>query len=814
MSPSLPGGARAIVIGGGVVGCSVLYHLAKAGWTDSVLLERQYLTSGTTWHSAAQVSQLRSTPNLTRLVSYSARLYSRLEEETGQSTGWQTCGNLSLATSGDRMTHFRHAVSCAHAFGIEAELVDRDGAARRWPLIRRDDVLGAIWSPTDGRVNPTDVCQAMVKGAKAVGAGVFEQTPVTGIEKRAGRVSAVRTSAGKIECEVVVDCGGLWGREIAAMAGVAAPLYACEHFYLLTEPIDGTSPDLPTLRDADSHLYIREDVGGLLVGCFEPNPKPLPLEQLPHDSAFALLGEDWDHFEPMMVNALHRIPVLETAGVRMLLNGPESFTLDHNPLLGEAPEVKGFFLACGMNSGGIAFAGGVGMAITGWITQGHQPMDLWAADIRRFAPFQNNLRALAERIPEVLGQHHAIPWPGREYDTVRGLRRSPFHDRLTACRAFFTQRAGWERPAWFAPDGVAPKPEYSFGRQNWFPYAAGEHQAAREGVAVFDLTPFAKILVRGRDAEPVMQRLCANDVGIAPGRVVYTAMLNDRGGFESDLTVTRLAENAYLLVTGTQQGVRDMDWVRRHVAEDECVVVTDATSSWAVLGVVGPASRDLLQRLTPAELSNQGFAFASAREIEFGIARVRAARISYTGELGWELYIPTEFATTVYDELWREGQQAGLRHAGVHALNSLRLEKAYRAWGHDVGPDDTPLEAGLGFAVKFDKPTSFVGRDALLQQRDRGITRRLVTFVLVDPEAYPLGHEPIIRDGRDSGMVTSAAYGHTLGRGIVMGYIDGGDVGREAVLGSTYHIEIAGERFAAMPHLRAPYDPAGSRLRG
>ena len=814
MDQSLPAAAEVVVIGGGVMGCSTAYHLAKLGCRDVVLLERRKLTSGTTWHSAAQVRQLRSTRNLTEMIRYSAQLYAALEAETGQATGWSQTGSLSIATNRDRLVHIKRQASLARAFGVEAEVIAPAEAARHWPMMNARDVIGAVFSPGDGRVNPSDLCAALVKGAKRHGLRVFEDTPVTGFETRNGHVAAVLSEGGRIECRAVVNCAGLWGREVAKLAGVGAPLYACEHFYLLTEPIEGITGHLPTLSDHDGHLYIRDEVGGLLVGCFGPWGKALALEDLPPGFAFDLLNEDWEHFEPMMLNAMHRIPALETAGARMLLNGPESFTPDGNFLLGESPELRGFFLGCGMNSVGIASAGGAGRALAEWIVEGQPTLDLWPVDLRRFAPVHNTLRTLRERVPETLGLHYAISYPGREHRTARNLRLGPLHDRLAARGARFATRMGWERPAWFAPPGAAVDETLTFGKPGWFDRVAAEHRAARDGVAVFDQSSFGKLLVQGRDAEPLLQRLCANDVAAPPGRVVYTSLLNPRGGIESDLTAMRLSADAFLLVTGTAQPVRDADWIRRHIEPGDAVTVTEVTPDYAVLGVMGPRSRELLTRVSPADFSNAAFPYFTWREIELGAAILRAARLSYVGELGWELYMPREVAVSVYDALMEAGADLGLADAGTYALTSLRVEKAYRAWGHDLTPDITPLEAGLGFAVKLDKQIPFIGRDALLRQREEGPAQHFAVLTLDDRGALPHGDEPILHDGRVVGQATSCAFGHTLGRSIALGYVAPNGASIETMIAAGgFELEIAGKRLPAAASLRAPYDPQGARLR-
>jgi 4-methylaminobutanoate oxidase (formaldehyde-forming) len=814
MSDAFPTQARVVVIGGGIMGCSTLYHLAGLGVGDALLLERGKLTCGTTWHSAAQVRQLRSTNNLTQLIRYSSELYARLEAETGQSTGWIETGSLSIATNEDRLTHIRRQASLGKLFGVETHELSAAEASALWPMMRSDDIVGAVYSPNDGRVNPSDLCAALAKGAKARGARVIEDTPVTGIRVRDGRVMGVDTAAGHIACEAVVNCAGLWGREVGAMAGVSVPLYACEHFYLLTKPIEGLGRHLPTLSDHDGFLYIRDEVDGLLAGCFEPDAKALPLARLPKDFSFELLDEDWDHFEPMMHNAMHRIPALEHAEAKTLVNGPESFTPDGAFLLGEAPEVDGFFVGCGMNSVGIASGGGAGRALAEWVVEGAPSRDLWSVDIRRFAPFHGTEPFLRERIPEELGLHYAIGYPGREPRTARDLRRSPIHERLTQIGAQFGTRMGWERAAWFpGPEDPVPA-ALRFGRPDWFDAEAREARAARDGVVLFDQSTFTKLIVDGTDAESCLQRLCANDVAVAPGKIVYTGMLNERGGYESDLTVFRLARDRYLLVTGTAQAVRDPHWIRRNLAAGERVSVTDVTGSLAVFAVMGPHARRLLQPLADQDLGIASFPLFTSREMSIGTATARAARLSYVGEPGWELYVPVEMAPALYDTLMDAGADLGLRNAGSHALTSLRVEKGYRAWGHELTPDDTPLEAGLAFATKLNSDLPFLGREALIRQRAAGIRRRLVHFKLEDPDVHLLGDEPILRGGEVAGQVTSAAFGHTVGAGVGMAYVDleSGD-GKETIAGGDFAVEHATQRHPVILSLSPFFDPRGERMR-
>ncbi|MBL8665070.1 MAG: FAD-dependent oxidoreductase, partial [Candidatus Odyssella sp.] len=796
---------------------SVAYHLAKLGWTDVVLLEQGRLSSGTTWHAAGLVGQLRTHPSMTRLIRYSTELYSKLEAETGLSTGWKQCGSLTVARTPERRTLLRRVAAMAEGQGVACDVLDARQAGEKWPIMRTDDLVGAAWLPGDGKANPADITQALAKGARQGGVRIFEKTRVDALKTRGGRIAGVVTDRGEIASDVVVCCSGQWSRALARQVGVAVPLYSCEHMYIVTKRIEGVFPELPCLRDPDGYIYFKEEVGGLLMGGFEPVAKPWhQAHDIPKEFEFQLLPDDWDQFAILMENALIRVPALEKAEVRQFVNGPESFTADNNYILGEAPGVPGFFVGAGFNSMGIASAGGAGKALAEWIVAGEPTMDLWPVDIRRFAPFNGNDAWLKDRVAEVLGLHYKLPWPNRELETARPLRRSPLYDRLKGKNAVFGSKMGWERANAFAPAGAEPKLDYSWGRANWLAWSAAEHRAAREAVAVFDQTSFSKFLLEGRDAEAVLQRLCANDMAVPPGRMVYTGMLNARGGYETDLTCTRLAADRYLIVTGTAQTVRDADWIRRNIPADARAVLTDVGSAYAVLSVMGPRSRDLLARLSAADFSNAAFPFATMRPVDLGYARVLAGRITYVGELGWELYVPTEFAVAVYEALAAAGGDLGLRDAGYYALESLRLEKGYRAWGREISPDVTPWEAGLGFAVKLDKAAPFIGREALAAAKAKPPARRIVSFALDDPEPIAWGGELVVRDGRPAGEVTSAAYGHALGRTVCLAMVHAGGAAADAawLASGTWQIDIAGKRYAATVHTRAPYDPAGERVRG
>ena len=815
MTRELPTTARVVIIGGGIVGASTAYHLTKLGWGDVVLVEQNQLTSGTTWHAAGLVGQLRNSHNLTRLAAYAVDLYGSLEAETGQATGFKQNGALTIAQNEARFHELKRHAAAAGTFGVECHVIGPAEVKAHWPLAHVDDLVGAIWLPKDGQTNPTDTTQALAKGARAGGARVFENTRALRVETAGRAVTAVVTDQGRIACEYVVLCGGMWSKDFAKAHGVAVPLHAAEHMYIVTEPMDGVTPTTPVLRDYDAYIYIKEDAGKLVVGGFEPVAKPWGMGGIPADHAFALLNEDWEHFEIFMSGALKRVPSLAAAGIRQFLNGAESFTPDQRYMIGEAPEIDNFYVGTGFNSIGIASAGGAGKALAEWIIGGAMPIDLWEIDIRRVLPYQANAGFLYDRTVESLGELYAMHWPYKHYETARGARLTPFHDRFAARGACFGAVAGWERPLWYAPAGVEPKSEYSYGRQHWWPYAAAECKAARAAVALFDLTPFAKFALDGPDAEAVLQKICANDVGGPAGRAVYTQMLNPKGGIECDLTVTRLADESYLIVTGAAVAVHDFDWIRRNIPDGARANLRDITSGYAVLGVMGPGSRALLGELTDADLDSAAFPFATMREIEIGYARALAIRISYVGELGWEIYLPTEFAAPVYDRLVEAGAGHGLAHAGLQAQDALRMEKAFKHWGHDISSEDTPLEAGLGFACAFDKPGGFIGRDALLALRDGGLKRRLVTFTIDDGEPLTLHEEPIYRDGALVGATTSGAFAFTLGRPIAMGYVGNPDgVDREFVMAGAYEIDIAGERYPATPHWQAPYDPKGERMRG
>lgn len=814
MTKPIPAKARVVIIGGGVSGCSVAYHLAKLGWTDVVLLERKQLTCGTTWHAAGLIGQLRASQNMTRLAKYSADLYVKLEAETGIATGMRQNGSITVALTEERKEEIYRQASLARAFNVDVREVTPDEVKELYPHLNVADVKAAVHLPLDGQCDPANIAMALAKGARQNGATIVEGVKVTSVLKKDGRITGVTCEQNgesfTIETENVVNCAGMWGRELARQSGVTVPLHACEHFYIVTEAIPDLSR-LPVLRVPDECTYYKEDAGKMLIGAFEVKAKPWGMEGIREDFCFDQLPEDFDHFAPILEMAVNRMPMLETAGIHTFFNGPESFTPDDRYYLGEAPELKGYWVAAGYNSIGIVSSGGAGMALAQWMNDGEPPFDLWEVDIRRAQPFQKNRSYLKERVSETLGLLYADHFPYRQMATARGVRRSPIHEHLKARGAVFGEVAGWERPNWFARDGQEREYRYSWRRQNWFENQREEHLAVRNGVGLFDMTSFGKIRVEGRDALAFLQRLCANEMNVDPGRVVYTQMLNARGGIESDLTVTRLSQTAFFLVVPGATLQRDLAWLRKHV-RDEFVVITDVTAAESVLCVMGPRARELMQRVSPNDFSNEAHPFATAREIEIGMGLARAHRVTYVGELGWELYVSTDQAAHVFETLELAGADVGLKLCGLHTLDSCRIEKAFRHFGHDITDEDHVLEAGLGFAVKPGKG-EFIGREAVLTKRDEGLSRRLVQFRLSDPEPLLFHNEAIVRDGEIVGTITSGNYGHHLGGAIGLGYVACQGESAADVLASAYEIEIAGTRVRAEASLKPMYDPKAERVR-
>jgi glycine cleavage system T protein len=811
----VPSKARAVVIGGGVSGCSVAYHLAKMGWTDVVLLERKQLTSGTTWHAAGLIGQLRGSANMTRLAKYSADLYVKLAAETGVETGMRQVGSISVALTEARREELLRQATVARIFDVDVQEISASEVKAMYPHLNVSDVIGAVHLPLDGQCDPANIAMALAKGARMRGAKIFEHTKVVGVTKAAGRVSGVDYigadgEPGHIAADVVVNCGGMWGRDLAEQSGVTLPLHACEHFYLITEPVPGLG-HLPVLRVPDECAYYKSDAGKMMIGAFEPKAKPWGMAGIREDFMFDTLPEDWDHFQPILEAAMERMPLFQSAGIHTFFNGPESFTPDDRYYLGEAPELGGYWVAAGYNSVGIAGSGGAGMALAHWIVEGEAPFDLWEVDIRRAQPFQRNRAYLKERVSETLGLLYADHYPYRQMETSRGVRRSPLHGALQERGAVFGEVAGWERANWFANAGQDREYVYSWGRQNWFENQRAEHMTVRQGVGLFDMTSFGKIRIEGRDACAVLNRLCGNEMDVAVGRVVYTQMLNKNGGIESDLTVTRLSETAYLAVVPGATLQRDLAWMRRHLG-DAFVVVTDVTAAEAVLCVMGPKARELMARVSPNDFSNAAHPFGTVREIEIGMGIARAHRVTYVGELGWEIYASSDQAAHVFEALEEEGREVGLKLCGLHALDSCRIEKAYRHFGHDITDEDHVLEAGLGFAVRTKKP-EFIGRDAVLHKAEAGLLRRMVQFRLEDPAPLLFHNEAIVRDGKIVGPITSGNYGHFLGGAIGLGYVPCAGQSEAEVLASRYEIEVAGVRHRAIASLVPMYDPRSERVR-
>ena len=814
MNDAPPTHARVAVVGGGIAGSSIAYHLTKLGESDVIVLECGALTSGTSWHAAGLIMQLRSSHSLTELARYNVELYAGLEAETGQATGFKQNGTLAIARNKDRLYEIKRSATIAKSFGIEADIIGAKEAKALYPAMDENLVEGALFIAKDGQLNSVDTVMSLIAGAKQGGARIFENSPVTRLQRLASGEYRLETPRGSVQCDTLVLSCGLWTRELAAQLGVRVPLYACEHMYVVTEAMDFVAPTLPILRDADGYIYIKEDAGKLLIGSFEPRGKPLPVENLPAEQQFIELQEDWDHFELPFSKAMEIIPALEQVGIQKFLNGPESFTPDALFALGEAPGMANCFIAAGFNSEGFEMGAGAGRALAEWIVEGEPTMDLSDVDVARFHPFQVNRKYLHDRAGESLGAIYEMGWPNKQRETARAARKSPLHDRLVARNACFGETAGWERAMWFAPQGVEPRDIYSHQWPNWYEYTAEECRAAREDVVVLDQSSFGKTVVQGRDACAFLQRMCAGDVDVAVGKLVYTHMLNRKGGVETDITIDRLAEDRYMIVSSAATHQRDMAWIGKHLNPDEYVATADVTSSYSVLSVQGPKSRELLARITDADFSNQAFPFLTSREIDIGYAQVLAKRLTFIGELGWELHIPSEFVQHVFDILMEAGGEFALRLAGYNALEHLRCERAYRECGLDITPDDTLYEAGLGFTVKLDKPGGFMGREAIAPQRGQVLNKRLVMFKLSDPKPA-LFHDELIRlDGEIVGYISSGAYGFTLGGAVGMGYVHHPDgVTQELIADSRFEIEIACERYPAEASFRAFYDPRGERVK-
>lgn len=811
-----PDRAQVVIIGGGVIGCSVAYHLAHLGWTDVVLLERDRLTSGTTWHAAGLiVSGGMTTETLAWMAKYSRDLYEMLEDETGLSTGFRPVGYLQTSSSDERTHKLRREADFLRLMGIEREEISPAEVSDLWPQIDTSSILAGFYTADEGKADPANVAMSLAKGARMRGVRILEETPVMGITQRDGRVTGVVTAKGAIETEYVVNCAGMWAKQVGAMAGVAVPLQACEHAYLISEPFEGVSPDLPIFEDPGRYAYYREETGGLMVGLFEPVSAPWSLDKIPDDFSFGEIPSNWDRLEPFLELAMETLPALEHVGVRKLFTGPESFTPDNGFLVGESPELTNFFIAAGFNSLGILSGGGAGSIIAQWIVDGDAPVDVTDVDPARLHPFQANRSYLAERSVELLGRLHSTgSWPHSSPKTARNVRRSPVHHRLEEAGAHFVETAGWELTGWFAPPGASIELHLTYERQEWFDYHAAEHHAVREGVALFDMSSMSKFLVEGPDAEVLLNRISGNDVAVPVGQCVYTQWMNPVGGVEADLTVTRVGEDRFLVVVAELFHRRVEAMLRRAVVSDQRVSIADQTSGYGLLSVQGPDSRKLLSKITTADLSNEAFPYFTSQEIDLHHALGWAFRMSFVGELGWELYIPTEFTASVYDRIIEVGSELGLAHAGMETLESTRTEAGRRDYGLDMENSDSPLEAGLGFALDFDKPGGFVGREPLLAQREeRPLKNRLVQFLLEDPEPLLYGEEPILREGEPVGYVRSGAYGHTFGGAMGFGYVKHPEGVTTALLDSGgFEIQVAGERYPALASLRPMYDPKSERV--
>ena len=839
MPDVLPDRARVVVVGGGVIGTSVAYHLAHAGWRDVVLLERDRLTSGTTWHAAGLMVTFGSmSETSTRMRQYTRDLYSRLEAETGQSTGFAPVGFIEVATDPDRLEEYRRVAAFNRYLGVDVHEISPAQVQELFPPARTDDVLAGFYVAQDGRANPVDITMALAKGARQLGVRIVEGVAATGFTVRTGsagrEVTGVRTTAGPVECDVVVNCAGMWARQLGALAGVSVPLQAAEHYYLITDQIPDLPPNLPVLEDPSSYTYIRPETGGLMVGLFEGVSAPWKVEGIPPDFSFGQITPDWDRLGPYVEQALRRVPVTLDTGVRTFFCGPESFTPDLAPLVGEAPELKGYFVAAGLNSIGILTGGGIGRAVAHWIIEGTPDVDVTGIHVDRLHPWQANPAYLRERTTETLGSVYRCHYPGRQFRTARGAKRSALHDRLAAAGAAFRDVSGWESPQWYAvPDAgdanlatsVPDPPELTWGRPGWFGNWAAEHRAARENVIVMDMSFMATFVVTGRDAGRRLERLSANRVDGEPGRVTYTQWLNAAGGIEADLTVTKLDDDRFWVVA-SDTAHRHVETLLRRGTGDAHAFACDVTSAYAQLNVQGPRSRELVQQLTSADLSDAALPYRGAREINLGFARVLCVRITYVGELGYELYVPVEQAVHVYDQIVAAGAAVGLRHAGLQALGSLRLEKAYRDYGHDLDNTDSVLEAGLGFAVALDKPGGFVGRDAVAALRAAGpLRRRLVQVRVDDPEPLLQHGEVLRRDGVPMGYLRSASYGFTIGGAVGLALVDpdaagpgplgdGEPVSQAWLDNGTWDVEIGAARYPATVALRPLYDPKNERVRG
>ena len=819
MTNGLPNHAQIVVIGGGIIGCSVAYHLAKEGAKDVLLLERGQLTCGSTFHAAGLIGQLRSSANITQILKNSVEIYQNIEAETGLATGWKMNGGLRLACNEERWIELKRQATTAHSFGLEMDLLNPKDSKKLWPMMETNDLIGAAFLPTDGQANPSDITLALAKGARMRGVKIVEETPVKGISLKnsntsfGNQVAAVQIETGEILCETVVNCAGQWAKEIGNMAGVNVPMISIEHQYLITEPIEGLNPDLPTLRDPDKLTYWKEDAGSLILGGYEPNPNPWDINKIPKDFIFQLLPENLRHFEQFMIPAVDRVPLLEKVGIRKFINGPESFTPDGNFILGESPEVKNFFVGAGFNAFGIASAGGAGKVLSDWILGGEPPMDLWEVDLRRFSKIHQDEEWVHNRTLELYGKHYSISWPHEENNSGRQYLTSPIYEKLKKQGACFGSKLGWERPNWFAPQGVKALDIYSYGRQNWFPFVGEEHQVVRKKVALFDQSSFAKFQISGIKAEKVLSRICANNICKPPGSTTYTQMLNNKGGIECDLTVSRKSDDEFYLISGTGLRTHDSAWIKNQIFIEDKVKFKDITEDWATLSLMGPLAREVLSKVTGTDLNNNDFPYSTCRYIDIKGHSVFAIRITYVGELGWELHMKRDSLELIYDVLMDEGTNFGIANAGYRAIESLRLEKGYRVWGSDITTDTTPFEAGLGWAVKLKSEVEFLGKESLLQKQSQRLKKRLVCLTIDDPNLVLLGRETIFRNGIIVGWLTSGGWGYTVQKNIGYGYVrNPKGVDKDYLISGNYEIEIASVRFPCKLELNPLYDPNKERM--
>jgi heterotetrameric sarcosine oxidase gamma subunit len=816
-SPAIPSHARIVIVGGGVIGTSVAYHLALLGWKDIVLLERDRLTSGTTWHAAGLMVTFGSmSATSTEMRKYSRDLYSRLEAETGQSTGFAPIGFIEVATDADRLEEYRRVATFNRHCGVDVHEISPREVQDLFPLARVDDIKAGFYVKEDGRVNPVDVTMALAKGARMRGVKIIERLPATGVLQQHGRVSGVRTARGDIRTEIVVNCAGMWARQFGALAGVTVANQAAEHYYLITEAIKNL-PDMPVLEDPSNFGYYRIEGSGLMIGLFEPVCAPWKVEGIPEDFSFGELPPDWERITPYLERAMSRVPVTSEIGIKSLFCGPESFTPDLQPIVGEASELRGYFVAAGLNSVGVLTGGGLGRALAHWIVKGTPDVDVTGFNIDRLHTYQANPEYRRQRTVESLGLVYKCHYPSMSPATARGVRKSPFHERLAAAGAYFKEVSGWESPDWYGTPGRTPDPgTLTWGRPTWFVNWQTEHFAAREKVILMDMSFMGKFLVQGRDAGKCLNRISANNVDGPAGRVTYTQWLNETGTLEADLTVTKISDDKFLVVV-TDTMVRHVEtWMKRNIPEDAHAYVTDVTSAYGQINVQGPRARSLLQMLTTVDLSDSAFPFRTAREIDIGFARVLCIRITYVGELGYELYVPAEQATHVYDRIVNGGTEFGLVHAGLKALSSLRMEKGYRDYGHDIDNTDVVYEVGLGFAVDLAKPGGFIGKEAVVAQKARGpLTRRLAQVLLKDPEPLMFHGEVVRRDGVPVGYVRAASYGHTLGGAVGLAMIEAAETVNDAYLDSgTWEVEVAGRLYPAIVSAKPLYDPQMKRIKG